>query len=66
MLAVIAARMRTASSPSRKTIIPELKTTVPWLTFAEEVVGSKVCISITRAERWLLAEGEGFEPSLRL
>ena len=40
MLAVIAARMRTASSPSRKTIIPELKTTVPWLTFAEALVGS--------------------------
>ena len=30
-LAVIAARIRTASRPSRNTIMPELKTTVPWL-----------------------------------
>jgi hypothetical protein len=54
MLAVIAARMSTASSPSRKTIIPELKTTVPWLTLEEASVGSDgpvsaVAIRYTRA-----------------
>ena len=30
-LAVTAAKIRIASRPSRKTIIPELKTAVPWL-----------------------------------
>ena len=40
MLAVMAARIRTASRPSRKTIIPELKTTVPWLIGFAASVGS--------------------------
>jgi hypothetical protein len=39
-LAVTAAKMRTASSPSRKTMIAELKTTVAWLCGWATSVGS--------------------------
>jgi hypothetical protein len=39
-LAVIAAKIRTASRPSRKTIIDALKTTVLWLSGAVASVGS--------------------------
>jgi hypothetical protein len=39
-LAVTAAKMRTASRPSRKTIIAALKTTVPRLCGAATSVGS--------------------------
>ena len=39
-LAVTAAKIRIASSPSRKTIIPVLKTTVPWLIGSLASVGS--------------------------
>ena len=39
-LAVTAAKIRTASSPSRKTIIPELKTAVVWLIGWVASVGS--------------------------
>jgi hypothetical protein len=38
-LAVTAAKIRIASSPSRKTIIPELKTAVAWL----------ICVSVGSA-----------------
>ncbi len=39
-LAVTAAKIRIASSPSRKTIIPELKTAVAWLIGFADSVGS--------------------------
>jgi hypothetical protein len=39
-LAVTAAKMSTASSPSRKTMIAELKTTVAWLCWPRTSVGS--------------------------
>ncbi len=39
-LAVIAAKIRTASSPSRKTMIPALTTTVPSLWWPRTSVGS--------------------------
>ena len=39
-LAVIAAKIRTASRPSRKTMIDELKTTVAWLCWPRTSAGS--------------------------
>ena len=39
-LAMMAAKIRTASRPSRKTMIAELKTTVPWLCSVVASVGS--------------------------
>ncbi len=42
-LAVTAAKIRIASSPSRKTIIPELKTAVPWLMCCSVGSAGPVC-----------------------
>ena len=61
-LAVMAAKMSTASSPSRKTIIDELKTTVPSLCGPRTSVGSTgpvlaYCRSGTRsATAWALGQ----------